>query len=107
MDRRFFFGEDPLSVYLALEETAGHLTSRDLLRILGTTKIADQSGEEVHISPGSWLVLVKVPEIYYPKVADALRSIGFGCDVISGEMNELSTFDLRIRKEGQGDAVSV
>ena len=101
MDRRLLFGEEPLSVYLALEETADHLTSRDLLRILGTTEIADQSGGAVHISPGSWLVLVGVSEIYHRKVAEALRSIGYGCNVFSGEINELSTFDLRIGKERQ------
>jgi hypothetical protein len=101
MDRRLFFGGKPMSVCLALEATADDLTSRDLLRI------ADQSGGAVHISPGSWLVLVDVPEIGYRNVAENLRNIGYGCDVFSGEMDELSTFDLKIRKEGQEDAVSV
>ncbi len=88
MDRRLLFGEKPMSICLALEDTADHLTSRDLLRI------ADQAGGAVSISPGPWLVLVDVPEIHYRKVAEALRSIGYGCNVFSGEMNELSTFIL-------------
>ena len=96
-----------LSVYLALKETADHLTSRDLLRIMRTTEMADQSGTAVHISPGSWLVLVGVSEVYHRKVAEALREIGYACDVFSGRIDDLSTFDLRINKEAQRDAVSV
>ena len=64
-----------MSVCLALEDTADRLTSRDLLRI------ADQAGGAVRISPGPWLVLVDVPEVHYPKVAEDLRSIGYGCNV--------------------------
>jgi len=88
MDRRLFFGEKPMSVCLALEDTADRLTSRDLLRI------ADHAGGSVRISPGPWLVLVDVPEVHYPKVAEDLRSIGYGCNVFPGKMNELSTFVL-------------
>jgi hypothetical protein len=88
MDRRLFFGEKSMSVCLALEDTADRLTSRDLLRI------ANQAGGAVRISPGPWLVLVDVPEIHYRKIAAALRSIGYRCNIFSGEMKELSTFIL-------------
>jgi len=96
-----------LSVYLALEATADCLTSRDLLRIMRAVEIADQFGGAVHISPGSWLVLVNASEVYHRSVAEALRNIGYECDVFSGGIDELSTFDLSTRKEEHRDAVSV
>jgi hypothetical protein len=78
-------------VHLILEDTAHHLTSQDLLRI---TQIAEQAQAAVHISYGSWQVLIGVPEIHHQDISEALRDIGYECDLFAGEL-ELSTFALR------------
>ena len=78
-------------IYLALDCTAQYLTVQDLMKI---TKIARKSHGMIHISYGSWLVLVGVSENYSRKVVEGLRKIGHECGVFSGKMNERSTFAL-------------
>lgn len=95
-----------MKVYLALEETADHLTSRNLLRILRVTGITDQTSGAVHICPGSWLALVGVSEVYQRTVEESLRNIGYECGVFRGKIDELSTFGLGNKKEGRQDALS-
>jgi hypothetical protein len=89
-------------VYLILGSTARHLTCQDLLRI---TEIAEQGHAAVQISYGAWQVLLNVPEIYYGMVAEALRGIGYECDVFLGEMNERSTFALKERRKATCDPI--
>lgn len=78
-------------VHLVLEDTAHHLTGQDLLKI---AQIAEQAHAAVHISYRSWQVLVGVPECSYELVAEHLRTMGYECDIFSGEIDELSTFVL-------------
>ena len=78
-------------VHLVLEDTAHHLTGQDLLKI---AQIAEQAHAAVHISYRSWQVLVGVPECSYEWVAEHLRTMGYECDILSGEIDELSTFAL-------------
>lgn len=79
-------------VHLVLEDTAHHLTGQDLLKI---AQIAEQGHAAVHISYGSWQVLVGVPARSHELVAEVLRTMGYECNILTGEFNDLSTFVLK------------
>jgi hypothetical protein len=76
-------------VYLALEDTAHHLTSQDLSRIAGA---ADQAHGVVRIRRGSWQVLVGVPEIHFRKLTEELSAMGYRYAGHDEKINEVSTF---------------
>jgi len=82
-------------VQIVLEDSAAHLTSRELQEI---ARIAEEAHAAVHISFGSWQVLIGVPEIYHQDIAETLRNMGYECDIHAGEL-EISTFVLKERKE--------
>jgi dissimilatory sulfite reductase (desulfoviridin) alpha/beta subunit len=79
-------------VHLVLKASADQLTGQDLLRI---TEIAEQGNAEVHISHGTWQVLVGVPKDSQHDVTRALREIGYECDIHQNEFSELPHFLLR------------
>jgi hypothetical protein len=76
-------------VYLSLKETAAGLSSHDLLKIAG---VAGQVHGVVRIRPGSWQVLVDVPEINCHKLGSELLAIGFRHAGQLNTINERSTF---------------
>ena len=60
-------------VNLVLMDTARSLTGHDLLKI---TEMAEQAHAVVHVSYGSWQVLVGVPECSYDLIAADLQAMG-------------------------------
>jgi hypothetical protein len=76
-------------VYLSLEETAAGLSSHDLLKI---AEVAGQVHGVVRIRPGSWQVLVDVPEINCQKLGRRLLAIGYRNAGHVNTINERSTF---------------
>lgn len=78
-------------IHLVLEDTAEHLTSRDLRKI---TEAADQAHEVVQIRYGTWQVLVSVPEINFQKLTEGLSAIGYRCAAHYEKVSEVSTFPL-------------
>jgi hypothetical protein len=83
-------------VYLVLTDTARCLTSQELLKI---TEVAEQAHAIVHIHRGSWQVLVKVPELSYQEVDRALQAMGHAAQLLSGKINERSTFVLKRERQ--------
>jgi hypothetical protein len=78
-------------VNLILKDSAHGLTSQDLLKI---SQVAEQAHAAVHISYGSWQVLVGVPESSYELVVEYLQVMGYECSMHAGEIDDLSTFVL-------------
>jgi hypothetical protein len=76
-------------VNLVLEDSAHCLTSQDVLKI---AEIAEQARAVVHISYGSWQVLVGIPRGYHQLVQETLRAMGYESDIYSGDIDDLSTF---------------
>ena len=78
-------------VNLVLMDTARSLTGHDLLKI---TEMAEQAHAVVHVSYGSWQVLVGVPECSYDLIAADLQAMGYECSILTGEIDEIPTFVL-------------
>jgi hypothetical protein len=76
-------------VNLVLRDTAHSLTGHDLLKI---TEMAEQAHAVVHVSYGSWQVLVGVPECSYDLIAADLQAMGYECGILAGEIDGVSTF---------------
>ena len=87
-------------VNLVLEDSAHSLTNQDILKI---AEIAEQARAVVHISHGSWQVLIGIPEGYHQLVQEALRVMGYESDIYSGEIDDLSTFV--VKKGEKQDAI--
>lgn len=79
-------------VYLSLEETAAGLSSHELLKI---AEVAGQVHGIIRIRPGSWQVLVDVPEFNCQKLGRELLAIGYRNAGHLNMINERSTFLLQ------------
>lgn len=79
-------------VHLTLESTAEELSCYDLLRV---AEVAEQARAAIHISHGSWQVLIGVPERYSQTALEALRALGHRAVSCTGPPEAQTAFALK------------
>jgi len=90
--------EKEIEVHLVLMARASQLTCEDLLKIVG---IAEKGSAKVHISLGSWRVIIGVPKSFHQLVEQALWEMDYECISYLHKLDEQPTYLLGGRSDAR------